>query len=49
VDVSGCILSVLDDDCHAACSVLDPATGSFGGCATPYDGTFVRAVTVYRQ
>jgi hypothetical protein len=48
-DVSGCIISVLDDDCHTACSVLDPATGSFGSCTTPDDGTFVPAVTVYRQ
>jgi hypothetical protein len=48
-DVSGCIISVLADDCHAACSVLDPATGSFGSCTTPDDGTFVPAVTVYRQ
>jgi hypothetical protein len=34
---------------HAACSVLDPATGYFGTCTTPDDGTFVPAVTVYRQ
>jgi hypothetical protein len=48
-DVSGCIISVLDDDCHVACSVLDSTTGYFGSCATPASGIFVPGVTVYRQ
>jgi hypothetical protein len=48
-DVSGCVISVLSASCQAACSVLDPATGYFGSCTTPHDGTFIPAVTVYRQ
>jgi len=47
-NVTGCIITV-EGDCHTLCSVYDPATGYFGGCTTSTNGTFVPAVTVYRQ
>jgi hypothetical protein len=48
-DVSGCAISVLDQPCQHVCALTNRAIGYFGSCATPDDGTFVPAVTVYRQ
>ena len=45
-DVSTCIIDVLGD-CGTVCGETF-ADGSYGACATPADGTFVPAATVYR-
>jgi hypothetical protein len=47
-DVSACIITVLGD-CNTVCGVHDSATGYYGNCTAPGAGTFVPAVTVYRQ
>jgi hypothetical protein len=47
-DVSRCGIDVLGD-CHVVCADLDPATGAFGSCTTPANGTFGPASTVYRM
>jgi predicted small secreted protein len=47
-DTSACIINVLDD-CATRCTVAGATDGYFGSCATPGDGSFVPAVTVFRQ
>jgi hypothetical protein len=47
-NVAGCLINVVGD-CNAVCAVRDTAIGFYKSCATPSDGTFVQAVTVFRQ
>ena len=47
-DTSACLVTVLGD-CASRCRTTGNTDGFFAGCATPDDGTFVPAVTVFRR
>jgi hypothetical protein len=47
-DVSGCAVTLLGD-CGAVCAQRDATDGYFSDCRSPYDGSSLAAVTVFRQ